>query len=242
MIHHRRNLLILAVIVVFLAGIFAARGRLLPMAVHWLDVGGKPQKADYVMVLGGDANVRPFVAAALVNAGLAPQVILVKAKAGPAVEDEIIPPSYELDRRVLLRRGVPENKIVILDGEARSTYDEMSALAEFLEPVPEVSVMVVTTDFHTRRARWICNRLFGGRARRFSFISTPCSEFSTESWWQVERGFLLIVGEYLKLAIYAVWYGRLGWWIIGFAVLLVAVVVYRRGRAKVLAEGSEQSV
>ena len=232
MTHHRRILLILVVISILLAGIFAARSRLLPMAVHWLDVGEDPQKADYVMVLGGDVNVRPFVAAALINAGLAPQVILVKAKAGPAVEDGIIPPSYELDRRVLLRRGVPEDKIVILDGQARSTYDEMSALAEFLAPVSEASVTVVTTDFHTRRARWICNRVLGEQARRFSFVSTPCSEFSTESWWQVEKGFLLIVGEYIKLAIYAVWYGSLGWWIIASAVLFMVVVVYRRYRAK----------
>ena len=38
----------------------------------WLDVGQQPRQADYVMVLNGGENTRPFAAAALVGAGCGP--------------------------------------------------------------------------------------------------------------------------------------------------------------------------
>ncbi len=40
------------------------RQALLSIAGRWLDVGGKPQQADAVVLLNGGYNTRPFVAAA----------------------------------------------------------------------------------------------------------------------------------------------------------------------------------
>ena len=88
--------LVLAVAAAVLVGVYMSRGYLLPPMAYWLDVGGPPRRADYVMVLPGDANVRPFVAAALVKAGLAGRVLVPKTESAPEVDDGIYPSSDEL--------------------------------------------------------------------------------------------------------------------------------------------------
>lgn len=67
----RRYLLVLVAATVALAGASWARGYLLPTLARWLDVGVAPQPADYLFVLPGGEDTRPFVAAALVKAGYA---------------------------------------------------------------------------------------------------------------------------------------------------------------------------
>ena len=74
----------LACALLLLAALWLARVALLPRLAQWLDVGGQPVRADYVMILGGGAATRPFVAAALVRAGLAHKVLLAHVKPNSA--------------------------------------------------------------------------------------------------------------------------------------------------------------
>jgi hypothetical protein len=93
---------------------YGLRASFLPWFASWLDVGEPPSRVDCAMVLPGNAETRPYVAAALVNVGLADRVLLTDTVLGPDAEDGIRPPSVELNRRVVIHRGVPENKIVRL--------------------------------------------------------------------------------------------------------------------------------
>jgi uncharacterized SAM-binding protein YcdF (DUF218 family) len=215
-------------------GPYAGRSWLLPAAARWLDVGEMPRAADYVMVLGGGENSRPFVAAAIVRAGLAPKVLLPRSEPTSAVLDGLIPPYHEINRQVLLKRGIPENDILLIGRDAGSTFDEARGLAEFLEARDHCRVLVVTSDFHTRRTRWIFRRVLGGRAGQLSFVSAPMDSFNPDNWWQIKEGFLNITSEYLKLAFYAFWYGKLGHWSVGLVLATAAVAAWlylRRVRA-----------
>ncbi len=58
------------------AGLYARRGSVLSALGQWLDVGGPPLKADYVMVLGGDCKMRPPLAARLYKTGWARGVLV----------------------------------------------------------------------------------------------------------------------------------------------------------------------
>ena len=216
-----------------LGGLYLARARLLPAAARWLDVGVRPHRAEYVMVLPGDEQTRPFVAAALVKAGLARRVLVPKPVASRQAEDGIVPPTHEIIRRVLRHRGVPEEDIVLLDGRTSSTFGDMQALAAFLEASPKASVAsvtIVTNDYHTRRARWVLARVLGDRSRHVAFISAPTDDFQADNWWQADAGFMAIAGEYLKLAYYAARYGQLRYWAAACAALTVIALVYRRRR------------
>src|SRR5437870_8128333 len=138
----KRRLLLLAFIVSLLV-LYASRNRVLVMAARFLDISEPAEATEYVMVLGGEMQTRPFVAAALINAGLAQKAIVAKIKGSGDNLDGIVAAEQELIRSVLVHQGVSPDAIVRLDKECASTFDEASALAEFLQSKPKSSVTVV---------------------------------------------------------------------------------------------------
>ena len=148
----------------------------------------------------------------------------------PDVLDGISLPYHEIDRQVLLKRGVPDDHITILPGQAATTYDEAMALAAFLEDRPQSRVLVVTNDFHTRRSRWIFARVLADRAGHVSFVSAPTDEFPMDGWWRSQLGFAAIAAEYPKLVFYAARYGYLGWWLAACGTLALVAGWIRRRR------------
>jgi uncharacterized SAM-binding protein YcdF (DUF218 family) len=229
----RRFLLLgLLFIAIVTAICWATHPRLLHAAASWLDVGEKPQKAHYAMVLGGGEDTRPFIVAALIEDGWAKHALVAKFAPTPSVTDGIIPPFEQINREAFLRRGVPSSDVTVLPGAAATTYDEANALKAFLQDRPAARVLVVTNDYHTRRSRWVFARVLGDRARNITFVSAPTDEFPMDCWWRSQLGFLAITTEYLKLAFYAVAYGSVGYWLAACALLaLVAVWIRRRERA-----------
>ena len=179
---------------------------LLPAAANWLDVSEPPQASDDVLVLGGEPNVRPFVAAALYDAGLAKRVLIPKVKRTGDAEGSTFPSEQEVIRRVLLKRGVPDEAIVPLPDEVDSTADEAASLGRYLDDNPERTVTVVTTCYHTRRVRWIFRKQLGPRAERLRFVGGPTDGYDTSNWWRSEDGCCRYANEYLKLAFYLVQY------------------------------------
>jgi uncharacterized SAM-binding protein YcdF (DUF218 family) len=164
------------------SALYAGHPQLLPCLAGWLDIGTAPQPVDYVLALPGDAERRPFMAAALVNAGFAKRAIIVRNEISPDEEDGIVPPSWAIAKRVYLARGVPEEKIVVLGGQSNSTLADMEVLTDFLSKHPHARVAIVTSAFHTRRARWTLSRRLGNEMKRISFVSSPNPGFRAEEW------------------------------------------------------------
>jgi uncharacterized SAM-binding protein YcdF (DUF218 family) len=190
------------------AGLYLARGTILLAAARWLDVGSYPQPADYVMVLGGGTQSRPFAAAALFKAGLARHVLVSHVKRSPLVLAGGVPPEDEIVRRVLIARGVPDSAITIIGQQGASTYDEARALASLLKDKPDARVLILTHEFHTRRARWIFREILGSQGSQIAMVSTPSEEFRFDRWWRSREGFKIIAGENLKFLLYVISYGR----------------------------------
>ncbi len=186
-----------------LAGLWAARSWLLPPLAAWLDVGQPPQRVEYVMVLPGSADTRPFVAAAWVRAGLAQRVLIPATVNAADVDDGIEPSSDEILRRVLVARGVPKDRIVVLPGHSNSTWNDAQALGRFLKSAPNARVAVVTSDYHTRRARWSFRRAVPEFRNQIWFVSAPTDSYDPARWWRCRRGFMAITSEYVKLTAYA---------------------------------------
>jgi len=193
--------------VIILTAAYVTRNWTLPLAAAWLDVGQRPQPAEYVVVLGGDVNTRPLVAAALVRAGLARVALVSHVALSPDAPPRLFPPEEELASRILTLRGVPLERIRRLGRDNRTTYDEARALAEFLRDAPPGRVLIPTSAFHTRRTRWILRRTLGDKADAICMVSIPPDTFRMESWWHSEEGFRTVIGENLKVAFYLVRYG-----------------------------------
>jgi uncharacterized SAM-binding protein YcdF (DUF218 family) len=215
-----------------IGGLWLGGEHLLRAMYQWLDVGKPVHRADYVLVPLGGNRTRPLVAAALLKAGIASQVLVPRTGASPAETGRVLPPSHEIICRVLALRGVPERDILIVEGQGNSTYGDMVALARFVESSPAARVLVVTDGYHTRRTRWTIARLLGEQARQVSLVSAPTENFQVDAWWQTDVGFTAIVGEYLKLAYYALRYGSLAIWTAVGAGVVAAALLFRWVRAQ----------
>lgn len=76
-------------------------------------VGSDPvEDADAVVVLGGGLNTRPFAAADLYNAGKVRFVLVTAAKPSRIDNSQVILSQTELNRAVLIKRGVPLQAII----------------------------------------------------------------------------------------------------------------------------------
>ncbi len=199
-----KRLLVLGLLAAVLL-VWLAPGWVLPPLARFLDVGQPPRATDYVLVLNGDPETRPFAAAALVRAGLARQVLLTRqvlAIEPGSVQQGILLSEFEINRRVLQARGIQEKAIRVLPGEITSTAEEARELAAFLADNPEATATVVTNSFHTRRARMIFRRMLGGDAGRVSFVGVPRERVDEASWWRTDRGCSVYLEEYGKLLYY----------------------------------------
>jgi uncharacterized SAM-binding protein YcdF (DUF218 family) len=186
---------------VFFASLYFSRTWTLPYVARFLDVSELPKRTYAVMILGGGNDTRPFVAAALVKAKLAEKVLLVTTRFEFEAEDGSMRADHEITINVLLARGVPRDDIIVLPGFVENTFDEAQALAKYLEKNPECSVCVVTTSWHTRRAKWVFDRTMKGRFSPNQFVAAPTERFDENNWWTTEQG-VYVVDEYLKLAYY----------------------------------------
>jgi uncharacterized SAM-binding protein YcdF (DUF218 family) len=186
---------------------YCQRTPLLTGAGQWLDVGEAPAQVDYVMILPGGEETRPFVAAALVNRGYARQAMIPQTAASPDMEDGLAPPTAEVIRRALLHRGLRESQIVVIDSHSSSTWEDAEALGAFLQSRPEAKALAVTHFHHTRRARWVFRQVLGSEAARVTFVSAPSDDFSSANWWRTKAGLQSVSSEYLKFAFYLLRYG-----------------------------------
>jgi len=208
---------------------YVVREPLLRGVGEWLDVGVPPQPADAVLVLPGDQNARPFVAAAIVNSGLAARVFVPKVERSPSVLEGVTLPSDEQIRLVLLARGVPENKIILLEGHSTSTVNDLESFRRILDRSNIQRVLVVTSHYHTRRSRMLFARYLGNRIDRVSFVSAPTDDYRLDNWWKTQEGFQDISTEYVKLVYYWLRDGSGAYWMAA-AIGILALVFWRRRR------------
>jgi len=195
---------------------------------RWLDIGQMPTKVDHVVLLPGDEDVRPFVAAALVNAGLAHDILLPQNHASPSVDDGLALPVHEIAAQAIDRRGVDRDRFRVLSMKSDGTIEDAMAAREVLDREPDSTVAVVTSFYHTRRARMSFRAIYGARADQFLYISAPVVDFNAGNWWKTDTGMQLIVTELVKVAIYWVSYGPGIYWLLSGLVFLVAVWRWRR--------------
>ncbi|PQO38054.1 YdcF family protein [Blastopirellula marina] len=212
-----------------IALLYAARNPLLRAASHWLDVGQAPTKADYVFVLPGNEQTRPFVAAALIKKQYADGVLIPSNQITTEVFAGLEMPAQEKIKRAIVARGVEESKITLLDSATTSTWSDAKALAKFLSSHPDSTVLVVTDHFHTRRARWVFQQVAPNITSQLLYVSAPTDGWNQDDWWHSKAGIRYVTTEYLKLAFYLLRYGDLTTWLVILTVTL-AFAFWRLGR------------
>ncbi len=163
------------------------------------------EPADLLHVLGGNA-LRAEGAARLYHKGLAPRLLTTGALIPKDLQAlGLLLPEAEVSARALQRHGVPRSAIQILR-QGTSTYEEAVALREYARTHALRSVIIVTSEFHTRRARWIFQKVVGRGGIRIQVAALPDADYSAATWWKNEEGLIAFNNEWVKLFYYLVRY------------------------------------
>jgi uncharacterized SAM-binding protein YcdF (DUF218 family) len=118
----------------------------------------------------------------------------------PASERGFYPNDADVAVRILQHQGVPDSAIIMLriPGGVTSTQDEGRVLRDYLQTHPAQRVIVVTSAYHTRRARWTLRRELRGVEADLRMAAAEDDRFDASNWWTREAGFLAYVSEMLK--------------------------------------------
>ena len=198
------RLLALLMLAALLTAVYLVRHPLLRLAGGWWEVQDRLERADAILVLGDDnfAGERASRAAELFRADWAPLVVasgrLLRSYAGIA----------ELIAQDLETRGVPSAAIVRFPQRAGNTREEAEALRELVTSRGWRRVLLVTSNYHTRRARYIFRKVFPPQVTVL-IVSVRDADYDPDTWWESRRGqklFLLETAGYLT-AVWELWRG-----------------------------------
>jgi len=177
------RLLALIVFLALLLILYLARRPILHFAGESLIVEDPLQPSDALVVLGGD-NARADRAARgaeLYRARWAARVVASGPSLRPYVSEA------DLTYRDLAQRGVPADALVRFAHTAESTYEEAQALRRLVIERGWERVLIVTSNHHTRRSRYIFRRVFPASVQ-VRVVSAPDHEYDPASWWHTRRG------------------------------------------------------
>lgn len=182
--------------------LYLAREPLLIAAGRALTIDDAEAPADYLVVLGGDAETRPFAAAALYRKGFASKVLIFEHKTDRITDLGLAPTHDELYRKILELEGVPAKAIKRLPAVVDSSWDEARSLQRLLASQPVRRVVLVTSAEHTRRARWVFRKVLAGIPVDVRMAPAHHLSFDETNWWRHDEGALAYLHEYLKFGFY----------------------------------------
>jgi uncharacterized SAM-binding protein YcdF (DUF218 family) len=191
--------LALCCFIAFLFVLFLIRHPLLRVMGGALIRSDSPRASDAIVILSDDnyqAN-RAAKAAELLKAGWAPRVVASGRYLRPYASIS------QLEQRDLRERGVPASSIVLFPHQARNTREECSALSPFLASRGWKRILIVTSNYHTRRADYICSRLLpAGTA--LHVIAAEDYDYNPDDWWDSRSGTEIFFHE-LYGSVLALW-------------------------------------
>jgi uncharacterized SAM-binding protein YcdF (DUF218 family) len=153
--------------------------------------------ADVIFVLAGDASGgRIFKGGELVRQGYAPKVIV----SGPEVYGVH---ECELAIAMAERAGYPASYFVHFEHDAHSTAEEAQDAAPLFRSMGAKHVLLVTSDFHTRRAGKIFRAVIPDIA--FDVVGAADAHFTPRGWWKDREGRKTFIMEWTKTV--AAWFG-----------------------------------
>lgn len=164
--------------------------------------------ADIVLVLrGGSGYERIISAYQAYRNGLVRKICIPRSLGDVAplvVEGKkiVLPSGQELCLNILRQLGVPDTDIIldlqIPGGGSRGEAIRIKRCVDSMKGVDHV--LIITSWYHTRRARLIYNRVFSGSGIKVSI--QPAMHFAkttADNWWQYRYETVRVAEEMIKL-------------------------------------------
>lgn len=179
--------------------VYLARHPLLHLAGSLWVVDEGPVAADAIVILGDDNYQadRATRAAELIKAGWAPRVVVSGRYLRPYAS------IAELEEHDLVDRGVPQTAVVRFAHRAENTREEAVAVSQLVSSRGWKRIIVVTSNFHTRRSRYICERAFpSGTVLRV--VAARDADFDPDNWFRTRLSVKIFAHELVGMFV-AMW-------------------------------------
>jgi uncharacterized SAM-binding protein YcdF (DUF218 family) len=163
----------------------------MPALGRFLVRAGEPCRADIIVVLAGDSyGHRILKGGELVRQGFASQALV----SGPQGNYGY----HECDLAIpfAARHGYPAEWFIRFPNAANSTREEAQVVMEELRRRNVRGFLLVTSDYHTRRAGGIFRAL--ARGMEVHVVAARDEHFRADRWWQTRPGRKAFAFEWLK--------------------------------------------
>jgi uncharacterized SAM-binding protein YcdF (DUF218 family) len=177
------RMLFLIFFLALLVVVYLARQPILRLAGGFWVVGDTPQPSDAIVILANDdyEGDRATRAAELFKAGWAPHIVASGQYLRPYAS------AAELEQHDLSERGVPASAITKLAHRGRDTREEAVEVSAALSSHGWKKILIVTSNYHTRRARYIYQRMLPAGCQ-VRVIAARDAEYDPDRWWQSRAG------------------------------------------------------
>lgn len=145
----------------------------------------EPAESDVIVLLGGGDQGRVKKAAELYKEGYADEVLYTAAEKDGSVSEL---------KTVAAHYGIPEEALIV-DNDATSTYTNATDTMEIMESENFDSAMVVTSDYHIKRAEFIFDKM-NKENHELNYIAAP--NLSGENWMEREDSYVYWYEEFKK--------------------------------------------
>ena len=160
-----------------------------------------PRRSDAILVLAGETDRRPQRALQLLSQGYGRRIVLDVPNNAKLYEFTQI----ELAQNYI--RDLPQaSQVSICAIDGLSTKDESKDADKCLQREGATSVLIVTSDFHTRRALEVFRREFP--QRNYSVAAARNDEGFGTRWWTHRQWAKTFVDEWLRL----IWWKAIDQW------------------------------
>ncbi len=162
--------------------------------------------ADATLILGGSADTRAKKAIELYRNGYAREILITQPKPPIKEYENLIVSDFVNIKQILKYEKVNYTVVKDINGGAKSTFDEARDLIIFLKKHPLDRVIIVTDNFHTRRAKYAFDKIFEESECKtiIQIAGAQNQVYNENNWWETERGLNAYVSEGFKYAIYLI--------------------------------------
>ncbi|HBE42902.1 MAG TPA: hypothetical protein DDW27_17210 [Bacteroidales bacterium] len=172
----------------------------------WLVREDVPSHADAIVLLMGTFPERVLQAVDLYHRGLADNMIIVYESMGPyqtlGARGASVKRTTEQARDAAVALGVPEARITMVPGDARSTLDEAIAVRDHLVNRSATDTLIlVSSPAHMRRSYIIFRNVLGKKEHPVYIGCSPSvySGFNPDKWWRRKEDVQAVLSEYVKI-------------------------------------------
>jgi hypothetical protein len=188
-----------ALLLVLLGTAYLCRATLLTGMASFLVVSTDDPAAGYAFIWDGAGRFDD--AAELHRSGRVGALLIAQRKPDRLTRLGISPPSDELARRELGKRGVPPAALSTIPGEVTDDWSTARQLTAWLRRHPGATVVVIGNRFRTRERRHMCAEVAErNEASRILWHPLAARGFDDATWWRCKAGLLEVPSSWVGFA------------------------------------------